>query len=149
MNEPLDTSLIEERLKAQISNDVLQKIGSAADFAAVTSMSGFRIGSAYVILVDESRINPSESDRNRGKQQVRSTFGVITVARNFRGQTGAEAQQELRPFIGLIRTALVGWSPVSPWRPITWEDGKVIDYDKSTLLWADTFTTTHFISNGG
>lgn len=149
MNAPLDTSLIETRLREQIPKDVLQLISGAADYAAVTSMSGFRIGSAYVVLVDESRINAKEADRNRGKQQVISTFGVITAARNFRGKTGAEAQQEVSPLIAKIRTALIGWSPVSPWRPITWEDGKVIDYDKNTLLWADTFTTTHFISNGG
>jgi hypothetical protein len=76
-------------------------------------------------------------------------FGIILAVRNYGDTTGAKAKDDLRPIAGAIRTALVGWRPgnrEAGYRACAWLQGNVLDYDKSTLLWADEFETTYFIN---
>lgn len=146
MNEPLDTTLIEQRLREQVS--ALQCVEGAAEYAAVKSVRDFRPGSAYVVLAQErnpNNPNTPEGARIRGKNQALCTFGVIIAARNYRGRTGAAAMQDASPLIGAVRTALIGWHPVKPFQPVAWLQGDVMEYDANTLLWIDVFTTTHYL----
>ncbi len=146
MNEPLDTSLIEQRLRDQVT--ALQCVEGAAEYAAVKSIRNFRAGSAYVVLATErnpNNPNSPEGARSRGKTQAICPFGVIAAARNYRGRSGAEAMLDASPLIGAVRTALIGWIPEKPLQPIAWLQGDVMEYDASTLLWIDVFTTTHYL----
>ncbi|WKE65071.1 hypothetical protein PVT67_15620 [Gallaecimonas kandeliae] len=150
MNEPFDVALVQQRLREQVAA-LTGGVCGGAEYAAVKSLRDFRHGSAYVVLASE--INPNSPDspagaRSRGVNQVLCTFGVITVARHQRGRTGEEALQEARPLIGAVRTALIGWVPEAPLRPVSWLKGDVMEYDANTLLWIDVFTTTHFITGG-
>lgn len=146
MNEPFDTTLIEDRLSEQV--EALQCVEGAAEYAAVKSIRDFRDGSAYVVLAQEKSLQHPDSlagDRRRGRPQALCTFGVITASRNYRGRTGAEALRDARPLIGAVRTALIGWIPEKPLQPVTWLQGDVMEYDDNTLLWIDVFTTTHYL----
>jgi hypothetical protein len=147
MNEPLDTTPIQQRLRDQVPG-LIGGVGGAAEYGAVKSIRDYRPGSAYVVLAAERNPNSPDSpegNRRRGVNQALCTFGVITVSRNARGRTGDEVMQEMRPLIGAVRTALIGWTPGKPIQPITWLQGDVMEYDANTLLWIDVFTTTHYL----
>ncbi|PHR68502.1 hypothetical protein [Alcanivorax sp.] len=147
MSAPLDTTVIEQRLRDAVKD--LQQVKGAAEFAAVTSLGSYRVPSAYVVLAREEGTddpNGQPGRRPSGKQQAKVTFGVITAVRNYRDSTGAQAARDASPLIGQVREALMGWQPADrSMRPIGWLQGDVLDYDASVLLWIDVFTTTHFI----
>lgn len=148
MNEPLDTAIIEQRLRDQVPD--LQSVGGAADLGAITDIRGFRPGSAFVVLNEEVGIDdgrPSAQGRPSGRQAVAATIGVIVAARNYRDKTGVAAAADAGPLIGAIRTALLGdWIPGGQLqRPLKWVEGSVLKNDDSTLLWLDVFHTTYFM----
>lgn len=146
MSQPLDTGLIEQRLR-----DVLPQfevIAGAADYAAVQELRGFRTPSAYVVTAQErDATEPTQAQRRgSGRQHAETTFGVILALRNYRDARGAAVTDDARPLIGAVRDALMGWTPGAQiMRPITWQQGDVLDYDANTLLWAEIFYTKHFI----
>ncbi|WP_420598637.1 phage tail terminator protein [Neptuniibacter sp.] len=144
---PLDTSLIEQRLRDAVPE--LKKVEGAAEYAAVQDIRGFTPGSAYVVLAGEKNLEEPEAQpglRRAARSEPLATFGVIIAVRNHSGRNGSEALKDAMPLIGAVRDALIGWTPgENQMRPIAWVKGDVMDYDKSTLLWADVFTTKRFI----
>ena len=53
---------------------------------------------------------------------------------------------ELRKFIGLTRSALIGWVPPTPGATaLAWEAGEVMDYDHSTVLYVESYQLTHLL----
>lgn len=147
MNEPFDTTVLEQRLGDQVP--ALQIVGGGADYAAIKDLRSFRHGSAYVVLANEKGSGGDMPPQRRpsGRQQVEATIGVIVAARNYRDSTGEEAMRDASPLIGAVRTALLNdWIPGEQLqRPLQWQQGDVLDYDNSTLLWIDIFTTTYFM----
>ncbi len=146
MSQPLDTTLIEDRLREVVSE--FEVVGGAADYAAVRELRGFRTPSAFVVAAQERGVPESGASQTRrtGRQQAETTFGVILALRNYRDPHGQAVTSEARPLIGVVRSALMGWTPGERiMRPVMWQQGDVLDYDMNTMLWAEVFTTTHFI----
>lgn len=135
-----DTALIEERLRDPSVG--LESVFSAADYATAKSLADFRPNTAYVILISER--NTADTTQPRFKSAAQATLGVVIAARNYRGQHGAAALQDVTKVVGKVRTALVGWSPQGC-SPCVWQQGDVMDYDRSNLLWIDVYTTTHVL----
>lgn len=139
-----DTDLIIARLKeTQFGFDVVE---GAAEYAAVERLSSFRPGSLYVVLLQEQNA-AGDNPQPRSKAVATVTFGVVAAARNYNGNTGAAAMKDAKPIIGRLRQALIGWAPAGCSTPCRWLHGELRDYDKSTLLWVDIFTTTHVLSS--
>lgn len=106
--EPFDTGLVIERLKAQVTE--LRQVGGAADYAAVQELRGFAVPSAFVIFAGESG-NAGPGPRGARVQPAVTRFGVALAVRNYRPGAGDQLGDELRKFIGLTRSALIGWVP--------------------------------------
>lgn len=137
----LDTSLIEQRLREPAFG--FETVCGAADYASVKSIADFRPGTAYVVLAGER--NPAASQpQARFKTAAHATFGVIIAARNYRDQSGIAALQDVSTLVSNARTALLGWAPAGC-TPCIWQQGDVLDYDRSHLLWIDIYTTTHVL----
>lgn len=142
-NQPLNTEVIEQRLRDELSHIKNFTVGGAADYAAVQDLRSFRCPSAFVVPTKERATN----DTARHTYQVNAAFGVVTAVRHYGNTSGTKAIAEARPLIGAIRTALVGWMPQSrDFRECVWLEGDVLDYDAGTLLWADVFNTKFFIN---
>lgn len=138
---PFAVSVVIERLREQVG--ALQQIEGASAYAKIRSFSEFRPDSAYVLLARER--SDGEPPKG-GRQRALVTFGVVIAVTNYRDVTGAESIDDISPLIGQTRAALMGWQPpVNGGRPCQWMQGDVLDYDDSTLLWADVFQTQHFI----
>lgn len=136
-----DTDLVEARLKEPEWG--FDQVFGAADYAAVTALSDFRPGTAYVVLAGER--NPASAGAQpRARASAVASFGVIVVATNFRDQTGKEALNDVKDMVRRLREALIGWAPAGCDHCI-WLQGDVMDYDRSNLLWCDVFTTTHVL----
>ena len=134
-----DTQLIEARLRdAQFQFEV---VGGAAEYAAIPALGNFRPGAVYVVLIREQNA-AGDGPQSRNKTAATVTFGVIAVARNYRGKAGAEAVNEVKPVVERIRQALLGWAPAGC-SACKWLQGDVLDYDNTHLLWADVFTTSY------
>jgi hypothetical protein len=141
MSEPFDIQAVIDRLA---SVEQLDGIQGAAEYASVTSLKDFRVPSAYVLLLqeraDDAQVKPG------GRQRAIVTFGVVLAVRNYGDQRGERTLKELRPILGAVRGRLMGWTPEVPGaRPVQWSRGDVLDYDRSTLLWAEVYSTQHFI----
>lgn len=141
--EPFDTGLVVERLKVLVPG--LREVGGAADYAAVQELRGFNTPSAFVIFAGESG-NPGGGPRGARVQPAATRFGVALAVRNYRPGAGDQLGDEMRKFIGLTRTALIGWVPPTPGATaLAWEAGDVMDYDHSTLLYVDSYQLTNLL----
>ncbi|AQZ95561.1 hypothetical protein ACFSB1_01035 [Halopseudomonas phragmitis] len=141
MSQPFDPQVVIDRLKPL---QALQSVEGAAEYAAVTNLKDFRVPCAYVLLLQER--TDDALARPAGRQRAIVTFGVVVAARNYGDQRGERTLEELRPLLGSVRARLMGWMPeVQGSRPVQWTRGDVLDYNHSTLLWADVYQTQHFI----
>lgn len=144
-NAPLDHRVIIERLRALTQ---LQSVGTAADYAAVKGLTGFRTPSAYALLARESAApNPTGNTAGRVRQMVEVTFGIVIAVRNYR-YSDADAADALGPILEAVRGVIVGWSPPQPGaRPCQFVTGQALDSDSSTLLWGEVYSTQHSIGS--
>ena len=150
---PYDVTPIIERLAAEVS--VLQQVRGAADYAAITALRDFRVPEGFVLVTNERAASQDNARISTGtsavvghaRQAAAVEIGVVLAVRNYRYQRGAPAVNDAMPIIGAVRDSLIGWFPpgVRGARPLRWLRGYVLDYDAGTLLWADTFSTQHFI----
>lgn len=139
--EPLDVGLVQRRLKEAVP--ALDEVYGAAEYSEIKDLASFRIGTAYVVLASER--NPAGAGpQPRHGVAAEATFGVIVPARNYRDPSGAQALGDLRPLLGCVRQAVVGWAPPG-WKPCIWLQGDAMDSDASRVLWIDVFTTTHVL----
>ncbi|HBO4355097.1 TPA: hypothetical protein L4U31_002855 [Pseudomonas aeruginosa] len=138
---PLDTSLVEQRLRDQVAE--IEEVLGAADYAQVRDLNGYRLNTAYVVLAAER--NPAGA----GPQAQRATaaeavFGVVICTRNYRDPVAAGAKDDATRISGAVREALIGWAPRG-WKTCIWLQGQVLDSDQNRVLWLDVFTTTHVL----
>lgn len=138
---PLDTSLIEQRLREQVPD--LEEVLGAAEYSQVRELAGYRIGTAYVVLAAE-RNTAGTGPQARRQTAAEAVFGVVVCARNYRDPSGAAALDEATALAGQVRAALLGWAAPG-WKHCTWLQGNVLDSDQSRVLWLDVFTTTHVL----
>lgn len=138
---PLDTSLIEQRLRDQVP--LFEEVNGAAAYHTVKGLQGFRTGTCYVVLAAES--NPSaDSPQPRRKAAASAVFGVVICTRNYRDPHAEAAKDEATIFAGLAREALIGWTPGN-WKECIWLKGQVLDSDQERVLWIDVYSTTHVL----
>ena len=141
MMTPLDTALVEQRLKNAVPE--LDQVGGMVEYSQIKDLSGFRPGTAYVVLASER--NPAGSGpQPRTSAPAEAVFGVVLVARNYRDQSGSAALDDISVLIGKARKALIGWAPPG-WKSVVWLQGDAMDSDASRVLWIDVFTTTHVL----
>lgn len=143
---PFDHNLVIARLKDQVPE--LQEVGGAADLAAMQKLRDFRTPCAFVILAVETPIpRQSGAPGAATRQMVPVNFGVVVAVRNYRDNKGEAAADDLRPVLGRVRDALIGWVPsdLAGARDCQLVQGKVIDYDTDTLVWTDLYQTQHSI----
>jgi hypothetical protein len=138
---PLDTSIIEARLKAEVP--ALDTVAGMVEYSQIKDLSGFRPGSAYVLLASER--NPAAgTPQPRKATPAQATFGVVVVAQNYRDQLGKAALDDISGIVGAVREALNGWM-LEGWTPIVWVQGDAAQSDASRAVWIDVFTTTHVL----
>jgi hypothetical protein len=137
-----DSQLIIERLKNPEFG--FEKVEGAAEYAGVERVGSFRQNTLFVVMTKERNKSPDKSAISK-KAIADVTFGVISVGRNYRDSTGAAALNDIGPVIGRVRKAILGWTPKGCHIPCQWLESKVLDYDKTNLLWVDVFTTSYTI----
>lgn len=149
---PFDVTPVIERLQARVvSADGMRLVGSGADYAQVRALADFPTPCCYVLLAFERGIKTRSGMSEPGMQhpiaqQMLVGLGIVMAFRNYRGLQGTELRDELRVQVGAVRNQLLGWTPpVSGGVQMQLESGDLEDYDASVALWADRWTTQHFI----
>lgn len=142
---PFDVQPVADRLRDQVKT--LRQVGLAADYAAVQNLRDFVVPSCFVILAKEL-FEPAAPGHGRRGDQVSTpqrgvvSFGVVTVGRNYREQRGAQLVGEIGQLLKQVRQCLQGWIPDVPGaRPLQLRQGDLLQYDNSTALWCDVWTT--------
>lgn len=141
---PFDIDLVIARLRDQVP--VLDGVEGAAELAGIANLRSFRTPSAYVVLVQETpEPRKPGAPGAASRQMTKVVFGVTTAVRNYTGNKGKAATDDLRPVLASQRDALIGWVPpgLAGARDCQLIQGKVIDYDANTLLWTDIYETQH------
>lgn len=153
---PFDVTPVIELLATTLpAVQKLQQVRGAADYAAIQNLRDFRVPEAFVLVTAERSTSQENARISTGasaapghaRQAAAVEIGVVLAVRNYAYKRGAPAVNDAMPIIGAVRDALIGWMPpnVRGARPLRWLRGNVLDYDAGTLLWADTFSTQHFI----
>lgn len=145
---PFDAAIVIKRLDdlRQADQLGLQQIRGAADYAAITGLRDFRPPESFVVTLSEAGAKGASASPGRTRQVAAVQFSVVTAVRNLRYQRGEPALKDAGPLLGQIRDCLIGWiPPLRGARGCQWERGSLVDYDAGTLLWADIFSTQHFI----
>lgn len=138
---PFDPEAVIARLAALPE---LQSVQGAAEYAAITSIKDFRPATAYVVLLREDAAD--EPPPRLNPQRVLVTFGVVLATSHYADRAGGDAVSALRPLIGAVRTALIGWLPdLRGARAVHWLQGDLVEYDAGMILWREIFQTQHFI----
>ncbi|MDH1281048.1 hypothetical protein N5C56_10075 [Pseudomonas chengduensis] len=138
---PLDTTLVENRLREQVQD--FSEVNGAAAYHTLKGLQQFRTGDCWVVLAAES--NPAaDGGQPRRKAAAAAVFGVVICARNYRDPHGDAAKDEVMIFVDKAREALIGWTPGS-WSPCIWLKSQVLDSDSDRVLWIDLYTTTHVL----
>jgi len=146
---PFDPAPVIARIKASVGE--LRQVRGVSDYAAVTSLLDFTPPEAFVYTAAETGVETKSGMSLPGKQtpiaqQMQVVLGVVVVARNYREQRGDQLRDELLGFVGKVRAPLLGWTPpVNGGRALQLLRGDLADYDKSTALWVDYWTTQHII----
>jgi len=143
-SEPFDIDLVIERLRDQVPS--LDEVAGAAELEGIQDLRSFRTPSAYVVLVQETaEPRRTGAPGATGRQMTKALFGVAVAVRNYSDSKGKGAADDLRPVLGAIRDALIGWVPpgLPGARDCQLLQGKVIDYNSDTLLWTDIYETQH------
>ncbi|WP_171892408.1 hypothetical protein [Pseudomonas aeruginosa] len=143
---PFDHNLVIDRLREQVK--ALQHIGGAAELGAITQLRDFRTPAAYVLLAQETLSAKPAGHAGGAARQMASVHFIVTLAvRNYRDNKGVSAADDLRPVLGQVRQALIGWTPpgLAGARDCQLVQGQVVDYDASILIWTDLYQTQHAI----
>jgi len=144
---PFDVGLIQQRLASAATG--LRSVGLAADYAAVRKLADFPAPCAYVLLATEQGLPKPPGNTIRGQQvsaqqQVMVHIGVAYALRSYRAQAGADIVDEWKAQLGPARDALYGFCPDLPGaRPLEFVRGDLQDYDNTTALWIDVWSTQH------
>jgi hypothetical protein len=145
---PFDTDLVIARITAQVTE--LKQVRGAAEYAAIKDMTGFAPPEGFVLLAREQ----GSPQPGNTRQAAQAFFGVVLAVRNYRQQRGKPAVDDLRPLVGKVRDALIGWIPsnaqgaqLKGGRGCQWLRGDVLDYTSGTLLWREIYQTQHFIGS--
>lgn len=141
---PFDIDLVIARLADQVP--VLDEVAGAAELKGIQDLRSFRTPSAYVVLIQETpEPRKPGAPGASSRQMTRVLFGVSVAVRNYSADKGKAAADDLRPVLGAIRDGLIGWVPpgLSGARDCQLVQGKVLDYDADTVLWADIYETQH------
>ena len=142
--EPFDTGLIMRRLRASVPE--LHVVGGAADYAAVKELRGFRTPSAYVVFAEDTNTGKVPACPGVSVQEALVRFGVVLALRNYDERAGEQMAAQTRRLIGQVRCALIGHKPDTHGaRVVGWVSGSVMDYDASTLLFADLYQLHHLL----
>lgn len=143
---PFDHNLVIERLRDQVK--VLKHVGGAAELGTITQLRDFRTPAAYVLLAQET-LSPKPAGHAGGatRQMANVHFAITVAVRNYRDNKGITAADDLRPVLGDVRKALIGWTPpgLAGARDCQLVQGQVVDYDASVLIWTDLYQTQHAI----
>lgn len=135
--QQLDIDLVIARLKAQVPT--LRVVDDGISLDQIQDLRGHTHNSAYVVLDKEQ---PTTEDATHTTQVV-VRFVVVIAARSSRP---ADLRKESSALINACRQALHNWRPDGrEFHRVTWTGGEVLDYDKSVLLWIDSFKTTYFV----
>ena len=153
---PFDVGLVVDRLRETEllgggPDKRLRMVGMAADYATVKDLREFVTPSAFVLLAREQFEPNPPSFGNPGEQVATNqrgtaTIGVVVAARNYREQAGAQLSNDFMLLLQSLRNRLLGWvPPVSGARPLQLRQGDLLQYDKSTALWCDVWSTSLFL----
>lgn len=148
---PFDVQPVADRIRAQVAE--LRLVGLAADYAAVKSLRDFNPPSVFVLLAQERFDSNATGTGRRGEQlkvsqSGRVSVGVVIVGRNYREQNAAQLSGAMNTLIGSVRAVLGGWVPDVPGaRAFELQRGDLLQYDDSTALWCDVWTTQTIIGN--
>lgn len=145
---PFNMDLVNTRLLERVLT--LKQVRGAAEYAAIKGMGDFAPPEAFTLLAREQGTPQPGTTR----QAAQVFFGVVLAVRNYKQQRGKPAVDDLRPIVGEVRDALIGWTPTEAdgkplkgGRGCQWVRGDVLDYTAGTLLWREIYQTQHFIGS--
>ena len=149
--KPFDVGPVIARLRDRaIKPGGLRLVEGRGAYAQLKSINDFPVPCAYVMLATERGMQTKTGMSIPGQQHPLSQqmfigIGVVMAFRNHRGLEGDELRDELRDQVGAVRDVLLGWTPPGAGAQLQLEGGDLEDYSAGTALWADRYTTHHFI----
>lgn len=131
-----------DRIKAQCPG--FKVVGGAAEFDI--ALQAAPAAPACYVIPQREDAEPSPATAFI-LQTVTVEFGIVYAVRNAKSSAGQEGIADLETLRASVRTALMGWQPITATKPITFAGATLLDFQPGLMWWQDGFTTAHRITN--
>lgn len=119
-----------------------RRVVSGASAAALAD-EGFTLPSCWIVRA-------SERSQHRGirEELVTVSFEVIITVENARSHSKADTDEMMLAYRLAVMHQLLGWEPdEKDCEPINYEGGKLMGYDGGILVWSDSYSFKHWVTN--
>ncbi|WP_435626979.1 phage tail terminator protein [Candidatus Ferrigenium straubiae] len=116
-------------------------VSGAADYASLNP-DALPLPAAWIV-------RSSESAKSAGERAVRLklSFDVVIAISNERIHAHMDADETLLQYRKAVEALLLGWEIEADVRPVQFEGGRVIEYAKRDIFWADKYSFEALITN--
>lgn len=149
--KPFDVGPVIKRLRERaVFAGALRLVEGRGAYAQLKNINDFPVPCAYVMLAIERGVQTKTGmsipgQQHKLSQQMLVGIGVVLAFRNHRGLESDELRDELREQVGRVRNQLLGWTPPGAAAQLQLEGGDLEDHSTDVAVWADRYTTHHFI----
>lgn len=118
-----------------------REVSGAADYASLNP-EALPLPGAWIV-------RSSEKARSVGERAVNVTlsFDVVIAISNERVHEHADADETLLQYRRAVEKLLLGWEIEPDVRPIQFDGGRVIEYTRRDIFWADRYSFDAVITN--
>jgi hypothetical protein len=135
---------IADRIRTQVPANLVAFVGTALDLASAQE-GAIQFPAVFVVELGD---DAGENERASGRviQRVEAQIGVVIAMQDLnrlRGERGQDALEDVR---AAIRAALLAWEPEAGADPMTFAQGRLLEWNEFALWWQDAYITAHYIT---
>lgn len=118
-----------------------KKVAGAAEYAQL-SVDNLPLPACWIIRAADKVTHAGER-----AEDTDFSFDVVIAVENVRDHQVGETDDLLLKYRLAVKVLLLGWQPAPDVNPIKWDGGRVLEYSRGDLLWADKYTFNALITN--
>jgi hypothetical protein len=130
------------KLEAEKAALGLKWVAGAAGFQQAAEYNPTAVPAAFVVLLDEAPGERQFSGNDIQKIDVQA--GVIFAVSNASDPKGAAAQTDLKAIRDNVKESLLGWVPVTDYRPLERGRSTLMGFKDGYMWWQDIYLSSFY-----
>ena len=121
--------------------DLVREVKGAADLAAAMAEPRGLHNHTLFVMYDREAVSPGNHQATPLRQASLSTVLALV---NYRDRRGDDGLSDLEAVREALSRALLGWEPPGAAGAVSFASGAMVDFDRRTLWWRDTWSVPVF-----